>query len=89
MCLPSGDHARFDGARSTRVNCVSPGASTHFTKICAPTGWPCATYATRFPSGDHSACDPFTRKRFRPPSASTIQISSSYLSFTLSVQRRV
>ncbi len=38
MCLPSGDHARFDGERSSLVSCDSPGASNHFTKTCAPAG---------------------------------------------------
>ncbi|MCA1620968.1 MAG: hypothetical protein LC795_17005 [Acidobacteria bacterium] len=42
-CRPSGDHARFEGARSSRVSCVSPGASIQRTKTCAPAGCPCAT----------------------------------------------
>src|ERR1051325_597935 len=89
MCLPSGDQERFEGERSSLVNCDSPGASNHLTKTCAPAGCPCATYATRRESGDQAACEPFAKKRLRPPSASIIHTSSSYLSLTLSAQRRV
>ena len=43
----------------------------------------------RRPSGDQRASDPFTRKRWREPSALMIQSADSHLSSTLFTQRRV
>ena len=46
-------------------------------------------YAIRVPSGDHSASEPFVRKRFFEPSAFITQSDASILSSFWLTQRRV
>ena len=78
MYSPSGDHLKLLGVSSSRVTgVVAPSASIQRTWICCPPGSPGARYAMRVPSGDQRGFDPFTRNRWRPPSASMIRISES------------
>src|SRR6188508_217683 len=89
-CVPSGDQASPPGACSTCVTCeVAPSASIQRTKICDPRGSPVPTYAMRSPDGDHRALEPFTRKRFRLPSAFMIHNADSRRSLILSTHPRV
>src|SRR5438045_5163112 len=87
---PSGDQLRLLGDSLTCVTCeIAPSASIQRTKTCVPFGSPSAKYATRDPSGDQRAFEPFTRNRLREPSAFMIQSAESQRSSSLFTQRRV
>ena len=88
--LPSGDQRTLRGVSRTWVTCVAgPSASIQRTNTCDPFGSPSATYSSRFPSGDHRAEEPLTKKRCSEPSLFIIQVSDSHLSSILFTCSRV